>query len=134
MFFKLGVHIEQNGHLNWHVFLCQSLQKFDSIYIEMVYKVISLTIITINSTIICASCHSFWTCYLSFSDCFRFCFFPITKSRQCKFFFYCEDIALQIESNFVILLSWNTPILNVWIIKHDLLHHENNLSKFFNET
>ena len=39
--------MEKNGHLNWHIFLCQSLQNFDPIYLIMLYKVILLTIITI---------------------------------------------------------------------------------------
>ena len=36
--FKLGMHIEKNGHLNWHSFLCQSLQNFNPIYLKMLYK------------------------------------------------------------------------------------------------
>ena len=51
MFSKLGVHIEKNGHLNWRIFLCQSLQNLDTIYLKMLYKAILLKIITINSTI-----------------------------------------------------------------------------------
>ena len=39
--------MEKNGHLNWHIFLCQSLQNFDPIYLITLYKVILLTIITI---------------------------------------------------------------------------------------
>ena len=50
-FSKFGVHIEKKGHLNWHIFLCQSLQNFDPIYLRMLYKVTLLTIITTNSTI-----------------------------------------------------------------------------------
>ena len=40
-----------NGILNWHIFLCQSLQNFDPVYLKMLYKVILLTTVTINSTI-----------------------------------------------------------------------------------
>ena len=39
-FSKLGVHIESDGLLN-----------FDPLYLEMLYKVILVTTITINSTI-----------------------------------------------------------------------------------
>ena len=38
--------MEKNGHLNWHIFLCQSLQNFDPIY--LLYKVITLTITIID--------------------------------------------------------------------------------------
>ena len=47
----LGMHIEKNGHINWHIFLYQSLQNFDPIYLTRLYKVILLTTIAINSTI-----------------------------------------------------------------------------------
>ena len=50
-FSKLRVHIEKNGHRNWHIFLCQSLQNFNSMYLKMLYKVKLLTLITINLTI-----------------------------------------------------------------------------------
>ena len=48
-FSKLGVYIEKNGYLDWHIFLCQSPQNFNPIYLKMLYKVILLTIIIINS-------------------------------------------------------------------------------------
>ena len=50
-FFKLLKHIEKNGRLNGHIFLCQSFQNFDPIYLKMLYKVILLTIITTSSNI-----------------------------------------------------------------------------------
>ena len=50
-FSKLGVHIEKNGHLKLAHFLCRSLLNFDQIYLKMLYKIILLTITTINSTI-----------------------------------------------------------------------------------
>ena len=50
-FSKLGVHIDENGHLNWHIFLCQSLQNLHLICLKMLYKAILLTITTISSTI-----------------------------------------------------------------------------------
>ena len=50
-FFKLLKHIEKNGRLNGHIFLCHSFQNFDPIYLKMLYKVILLTIITTSSNI-----------------------------------------------------------------------------------
>ena len=47
-FSKLGVHIEKNGDLNCHIFLCQLLQNLDPIYLKMLHKVILPTIITIS--------------------------------------------------------------------------------------
>ena len=49
-FSMLGMYIEKNGNLNWHIFFCQSLQNFNSIYLKMLYKVTLITITTINST------------------------------------------------------------------------------------
>ena len=46
-FFKLLKHIEKNGRLNGHIFLCQSFQNFDPIYLKMLL----LTIITTSSNI-----------------------------------------------------------------------------------